>query len=89
MRVLLADTFYWIALLNPRDSWHQTVLTYGRKHPDIHLVVTDGIIDEVLNHFAEQGTFLRNNALSLCRSIETDLNIEILHYTPRIAKARI
>jgi uncharacterized protein len=75
MRLTLADTFYWIALLNPKDTWHQPVLAYGRKQPNISLVVTDGIIDEVLNHFAEAGVFLRNNAINLCRSMISDRNI--------------
>jgi predicted nucleic acid-binding protein len=70
MRVILSDTYYWIAILNPRDQWHQLALNYGRKHPNIHLVVTDGIIDEVLNYSAEEGIFLRSNALNLCVSMK-------------------
>lgn len=26
MKQIFADTFYWIALTNPRDNWHQRVL---------------------------------------------------------------
>src|SRR5438132_99046 len=29
-RALFADTFYWIALLNPRDAFHAAALAYGR-----------------------------------------------------------
>lgn len=86
MRVILADTFYWIALLNPKDQWHQEVLSYGRKYPSIRLVVTDGIIDEVLNYFAEEGAFSRSNALNLCLSMERDRNLDIVHYSPELRK---
>lgn len=84
MRVILADTFYWIAILNPRDQWHQLALNYGRKQPNIRLIVTDGIIDEVLNYFAEEGISLRSNALNLCVSIKCDRNMEIVPYTPEL-----
>ncbi|BBC22908.1 type II toxin-antitoxin system VapC family toxin [Pseudanabaena sp. ABRG5-3] len=86
MRVILADTFYWIALLNPKDKWHLSALAYGRKQPNIRLIVTDGIVDEVLNYFAEEGTFLRNNALNLCQSMKLDRNIEIVAYTPELRR---
>jgi uncharacterized protein len=84
MRVIFADTFYWIAILNPRDRWYQIALNYGRKQPNIRPVVTDGIIDEVLNYFAEEGTFLRTNALNLCLSMKCDRNIDIIAYTPEL-----
>jgi predicted nucleic acid-binding protein len=48
MRIIFADTFYWIALLSPGDQWYQTALAYGKQHPTISLVVTDGILDEIL-----------------------------------------
>ncbi len=39
MRRVFGDTFYWIALLNPRDDWHKTVINYAYNH---------GVIDEIL-----------------------------------------
>ena len=29
-RTLFADTFYWVALLNPRDAFHAVVMSYSR-----------------------------------------------------------
>jgi len=84
MRVLFADTFYWIAMLNSSDKCHQAVLNYGRTQSNIRLVVTDGVIDEVLNYFAEKGIFLRKNALNLYKSMERDRNIDIIPYTPEL-----
>jgi hypothetical protein len=31
VKVLFADTFYWIALINRKDSAHQRVLDFGRS----------------------------------------------------------
>jgi hypothetical protein len=30
-RLLFADTFYWIALLNPRDAFHTVALSYAGR----------------------------------------------------------
>jgi len=43
MKPVFADTFYWIALLNPRDNWHQTVLNYTYDHPTQTIITTDGV----------------------------------------------
>jgi predicted nucleic acid-binding protein len=48
MRKAFADTFYWIALANPRDQWHAKAL----------VVCHDEGIDDVLtfdSHFAQEG----------------------------------
>jgi hypothetical protein len=29
-RMLFADTFYWVALLNPGDAFHAHVTAFGR-----------------------------------------------------------
>ena len=50
MKPIFADTFYWLALLNPGDNWHQTTLRYAHQHPDQELVTSDGVLDEMLNY---------------------------------------
>ena len=37
MKVIFADTFYWIALINPRDNWHTIALDYAKKYADDYL----------------------------------------------------
>jgi hypothetical protein len=48
-RLLFADTFYWIALLNPRDAFHAVALSYGRTLGSTRHVTTDLVLVEVLN----------------------------------------
>ena len=40
-RVLFADTFYWVALLNPGDAFHPLVTSFGSGLGVARLVTTD------------------------------------------------
>jgi uncharacterized protein len=84
MTVAFADTFYWIALLSPGDRWYQTVMEYSRKNSNIYLVLTDGILDEILNYFAERGSFLRSRAIVLYESITSDPNVRVIPYSSEL-----
>ena len=55
MKIIFADTFYWIALLSPRDTWHLRVIEWSQSNPHVSLVMTDGIVHEIFAHFSKQG----------------------------------
>lgn len=69
MRTLFADTFYWAALLNPKDQWHQVVRQQNRNLGIVQIITTDEILVELLNFFSnfhpmvKQGIAQRVNAL--------------------------
>jgi predicted nucleic acid-binding protein len=84
MEQIFADTFYWLALLNPRDDWHQRALEETRTHPNRYLIVTDGILDKVLNYASTRGSLMRYKALMLCTRLIQDPNIEVVPYTPEL-----
>ncbi len=44
----LADTFYWIALTNPRDSAHGEVLRFTASLPPRSVITTDEVLTEFL-----------------------------------------
>ena len=48
--VLFADTFYWVAVLSPRDPFHARVMAWGRNLSAIRLITTDEVLTEVLNN---------------------------------------
>jgi hypothetical protein len=48
-RVFFADTFYWVALLNPRDAFYTAVMSYSRTLKAARVVTTDEIFMEALN----------------------------------------
>jgi hypothetical protein len=41
MRIVFADTFYWIALLNTNGEDHKQVIQFGQSNPNIKLVTND------------------------------------------------
>lgn len=48
MKPVFADTFYWIALANPRDDAHNRVLDASRRLGSRLIVTTDEVLTEFL-----------------------------------------
>ncbi|MBW4618901.1 MAG: PIN domain-containing protein [Cyanosarcina radialis HA8281-LM2] len=63
MRVLFADTFYWIALLNPKDENYQTVKSFNRTLIETRIVTTDEVLIEFLNFYSSYNHQMRQNAV--------------------------
>jgi uncharacterized protein len=80
-RTLFADTFYWIALIDPRDSLHAAAHAYGSSRGPIRLVTTDEIFDEVLAFFAGTGPYWRSKAAAVVRDAWQDPNVDVLAQT--------
>ena len=66
MPEVFADTFYWIAILNPADKFHRAARTFGQISPESSLVTTDAVLTEVLNYFSQTGERMRQAAAALC-----------------------
>ena len=49
MKKIFADTFYWAALLNPKDQWHEAAKDAQRKLGRVRLVTTETVLIELLN----------------------------------------
>jgi predicted nucleic acid-binding protein len=84
MKQIFADTFYWIALLNPKDDWHQIALNYAHNCINDQLITTDGIIDEILNYASCRGTIMRQKALLMCTQMLREKTIQVISYTPEL-----
>lgn len=41
MRVVFADTGYWVALLNPHDDLHDKALNLSKAIQPVHIVTTE------------------------------------------------
>jgi len=59
MRKIFADSFYWIALINPKDQWRKRAIEASKNLVGVSIVTTDEVLTETLNYFAESGVFLR------------------------------
>lgn len=75
MNLVFADAFYWIALLNPKDTWHQRAIAY---RPQGNLITTDVVLDETLNFFSKRGSLMRQKAINLYENIQLNSTIEIV-----------
>jgi predicted nucleic acid-binding protein len=84
MQAIFADTFYWIALLNPKDAWYPKIIEVSQDISDSPLVITDGVIDEIFAYYSKRGDFLRNKVSELYKNILKDPNIQVVSYTAEL-----
>lgn len=81
MKLVFADTNYWVALINPNDQWRGPALSVQALLHDVRLVTTDVILIEVLNFFAEHGREARLRAVSVTEEILTNPETEVARHT--------
>jgi predicted nucleic acid-binding protein len=79
--MLFADTFYWVALLNPRDPFHARVTSFASGLGTARVVTTDEVLTEVLNWFSRSGPRWRAEAVMLIHDLRTDPGVEVLPQT--------
>lgn len=79
MNSVFADASYYIALLSPRDQYHQVAVRTSSelRRP---IVVTDFVLIEVTNALAE--TRWRNKCISLWQHLRNDPSVTLIVATP-------
>ena len=80
-RILFADTFYWVALLNPRDAFHTAVMSYSATLGGARVVTTDEVFCEALNFWSGAGRDWRGLAAEQVRDLRNDPTIDVLPQT--------
>ncbi len=78
MPEVFADAFYWIALANPLDQWHDAVKQYDVHNADTVIVTTEEVLTEFLNFYAEAGTHRRKIVGAMCEQVLLHPNIIVL-----------
>jgi uncharacterized protein len=81
MRVVFADTGYWVALLNPHDDLHSKAISLSKLLQPIHIVTSEMVLAEVLNDFSDRGQYLRQSAVNLMESLYQSPNITVIAQT--------
>ncbi len=89
MRIVFADTYYWIAVLNTNGEDYKEVIQFGQANPDLTMVTTEPVIDEILNFFGSKGGFLRGRAFRLCDRITNDRTIQLITHNADIRQSAI
>ena len=81
MKLVFADTFYWVALLNERDEWHYRVIKVSKTLDGVTIVTTDEVLSEVLNFLSTYGERMRLRTVTLIQDIMDNRNIQVIQQT--------
>ncbi len=81
MKLIFADTFYWISLVNQRDNWHQQAVMITSSLKRVKIVTTDEILGEALNFLSTYGTQMRRRTVRLIKDIMANPNIQVVAQT--------
>jgi predicted nucleic acid-binding protein len=84
MTKIFADTFYWAALLNPKDQWHRQAKQAQQKLGRVRVVTTETVLIELLNFFSEYGAEMRQTVVDTVRDILVGLDIDYISHSPEI-----
>jgi len=81
MRAVFADTFYWVALTNQKDSSHQQAISWSHSLQGRTIVTTDEVLTEFLIYVAGLGPLSRRRAAQLVRNVLKDPNVRVIPQT--------
>ena len=78
MKQIFADTFYWVALINSQDNWHQRVREVTSSLKNVELVTTDEVLVEVLNFMSAQGANRRRCTVEFIDDLLQNPRLQII-----------
>jgi predicted nucleic acid-binding protein len=84
MKIIFADTGYWIAILDPQDNLHQRATALTASLTSTTIVTSELIFTEVLNAFSKRGRLLRKAAIELIRGVGKNPNVEVTPQTSEL-----
>ena len=83
MRVVFADSGYWIALLVSSDQLHERALEVRDEVAGCTIVTSEMVLAEVMNYTSRGGRALRQAAFALLEELLDDPDVEIAMQTSR------
>ena len=86
---LFADSGYWIALWNPRDSLHQRAMTVADSMGAADVVTTQMVLTEALDAMAGMGQFRRRFAAQMVQALDDSPDVEIVPQTDAQFRAAV
>ncbi len=81
MRVVFADTLYFLALINPRDQWRDVATSAEATVRESKIVTTEAVLLEMLNFTAGYGPNLRKAVASFARDLLQDHETDVIPQT--------
>lgn len=81
MRIVFADASFWIALLNPRDEFHEIAIRLSGELEDLRIVTSEMVLVELLNHMSEYGPEMRRLVVETARHLDDDPRVDVVRQT--------
>ena len=79
MKVVFADTGYWVALLNPKDQLHERAKQVSKGLGQVRILTTEMVLDELLASLSQVPT--RPAVIRGVESIYANPNVEVVPQT--------
>lgn len=83
-RIIFADTLFWVAVINPKDQWHEKAVSVETNLDDCSFVTTEVVLIEVLNYFCAYGEEMRLKTVRVIDAILAREDIETVWQAPEI-----
>ncbi|MDY6783922.1 MAG: hypothetical protein SW833_15490 [Cyanobacteriota bacterium] len=78
MKTIFVDTFYWVALINPGDTWYNRVISISQSLGQFKIVTTEEVLTEVLTFYSGSGARMRQRTITLIDNILQDDTIQVI-----------
>ena len=78
MRLVFADTVYWISIIKPKDPWCEAAKSAREKLGAVRIVTTDEVLTEFLAALSKSGPNLRRTVVKMVRAILSDANVRVV-----------
>jgi uncharacterized protein len=79
VKVVFADTGYWVAVLSPKDDWKEKATVASRNLGKVRIVTTEMVLDELLSALSRVP--VRAMVTRGVAAIRKDPNIEVVPQT--------
>ena len=80
MKTVFADAHYWIAIVNPNDSWAEAAKKARSSLGEIFIITTDEVLTEFLAALSK-GEHMRKQAAKMVRVILDNPNVRVIPQT--------
>lgn len=78
MKKIFADTFYWIALLNPKDDWYDSVIKVSQSIANSQIITTEEVLTEVLTFYSNSGSRQRKRTVNFIKQIMNNPAVQVI-----------
>ena len=78
MKMVFADTLYWVAIVRPNDPWGDPAKKAKSSLGNVLLLTTDEVLTEFLTALSAGGENLRRQAAKMVRAILANPNVKVL-----------